>query len=346
MTDKDGDPLTETAPFLGQENTIPVSYNTRDILMYAVSIGCGKESRTGHDSNHGDLRFLYEQRDNFAAFPTFPIILQMKGDTQDIDANASSNMYLGKNRKPKKAGDAPRRRAPKIKGVITGVDAERYIERVKDIPVFGHTKLFIKNRNIGYHQKGKNMLAEGAGELVDESGNVYYKFQNGGMSIGAYGFKDSGKTNSEKIKPPNREPDCIVEVETTPEQAHMYRLLGDYNPLHIDPNYPGVKGAGFPAPILHGLCTLGHGSRSVLMGMGGNDPSRFHALKLRFASPVIPGDTLVTNMWKMTREQVSGFVEPLPANCDRIIFTTQVKSTGKVVLANSYMDIFAAPAKL
>lgn len=101
----------------------------------------------------------------------------------------------------------------------------------------------------------KNMLTEGESELVGEDGTVYTRFQNGGISIGAYGFKDSGRSNSEKIAVPDRAPDSTVELETTPEQAHMYRLCGDYNPLHIDPKYPGVKGAGFSAPV-SGLAAL------------------------------------------------------------------------------------------
>lgn len=150
---QDGDPLVETAPFVGEqtESQTTVAYNARDLLIYAVSIGCAKESRTGHDSNHSDLRFIYEQEDNFSAFPTFPITLSMKGATQDIDANASSNMYLGK--LPKKAGGGPSKPRLKVKGVITGVDAERYIERVHDIPTGGTFK--IRQRTIGISQKGK-----------------------------------------------------------------------------------------------------------------------------------------------------------------------------------------------
>ena len=173
-----------------------VSYNARDALLYAVSIGCAKESRTAHDSNHSDLRFIYEQDPNFAAFPTFPITLAMKGATQDIDATASSNAYLGKNPKPKRdPNKAPVPRL-KVKGVITGVDAERYIERVHDIPLFDVQLLKISTRTIGISQKGKNMLTESESELVGANGTVFTKFQGAGMSIGGYGFKDSGRTNS------------------------------------------------------------------------------------------------------------------------------------------------------
>lgn len=106
--------------------------------------------------------------------------------------------------------------------------------------------------------------------------------------------------------------------------------------VHWDPN----------KQILHGLCTLGHGSRAVLLGLGNNDPKRFHALKLRFASPVIPGDVLVTKMWKISRDDAAGFVEPLPEGCERIVFTTEVKATGKVVLGNAYMDLWTEPKDL
>jgi hypothetical protein len=226
MTDKDGDPLVETEPFIHPSTPateVSVSYNARDALLYAVSIGCAKESRTAHDSNHSDLRFIYEQDPNFAAFPTFPITLAMKGATQDIDATASSNAYLGKNPKPKRdPNKAPVPRL-KVKGVITGVDAERYIERVHDIPLFDVPLLKISTRTIGISQKGKNMLTESESELVGANGTVFTKFQGAGMSIGGYGFKDSGRTNSEKIAPPKREPDQTVELETTPEQAHLYR---------------------------------------------------------------------------------------------------------------------------
>ena len=144
-----------------------VSYNARDALLYAVSIGCAKESRTAHDSNHSDLRFIYEQDPNFAAFPTFPITLAMKGATQDIDATASSNAYLGKNPKPKR--DPNKAPVPRLK---------------------------ISTRTIGISQKGKNMLTESESELVGANGTVFTKFQGAGMSIGGYGFKDSGRTNS------------------------------------------------------------------------------------------------------------------------------------------------------
>ena len=183
-------------------------------------------------------------------------------------------MYLGKlPRKPKAPGAKSKPRL-RFKGVRAGVDAERYIKRIKDIPV-GGAKMMIRTRLVGVHKKGSGCLTENESELVGEDGEVYYKvwaarraladtdepahgltdrptdhrrtdwqthrrtrgggafglrcgraqFNGGGFQIGAYGFTDSGKTFSEKITPPaNRAPDTTVELVTTPEQAHMYRL--------------------------------------------------------------------------------------------------------------------------
>lgn len=349
--DKDGKPLMDTSKYVhGKWGTQEVSYNTRDLLLYAVGIGCGKESRTGYDSNHKDIKFIYEKDKNFAAFPTYPVLLTQKGNTQDIDTNASADYYMNLMR-PKDPNSAAAKdvfQMPIFKGIRASVDAERYIERVRTLPCKPGDipkKMTVRRRLIGAHKKGSGALVETESELIDDKGNVYYKFITADFMIGAYGFTETGITKAEKVNVPKRAPDAEVELETTPEQAHMYRLSSDYNPMHINPNDFGVKGGGFPAPILHGLCTLGHSARSVLLAFAGNDPERFHALKLRFASPVIPGDTLVTKMWKIPAADTKKSKTPLPEGAERIVFTTQVKKTGKVVIANAFLDILPAAAK-
>src|SRR5690606_26658052 len=82
-----------------------------------------------------------------------------------------------------------------------------------------------------------------------------------------------------------------------PEAALLYRLMGDYNPLHADPAV--ATAAGFERPILHGLASYGLVARALLRQCAGDDPSRLRALDIRFASPVYPGETLVTEIWKV-----------------------------------------------
>jgi acyl dehydratase len=95
---------------------------------------------------------------------------------------------------------------------------------------------------------------------------------------------------------PERAPDESVTLETTANQAMIYRLSGDYNPLHIDPEV--AKAGGFDRPILHGLATYGVAGRAVLAALCGNDPARLKRLDARFASPVFPGETIRTDIWR------------------------------------------------
>jgi acyl dehydratase len=94
---------------------------------------------------------------------------------------------------------------------------------------------------------------------------------------------------------PGREPDEVVSYATRPDQALLYRLSGDRNPLHSDPAF--AKRAGFERPILHGLCTYGFTGRALLHTVCGSDPARFGAMRARFSKPTMPGDTLTVSVW-------------------------------------------------
>ena len=96
-------------------------------------------------------------------------------------------------------------------------------------------------------------------------------------------------------EPPDREPDHRVSYRTRPDQALLYRLNGDRNPLHSDPSFAAM--AGFDRPILHGLCTYGFSGRALLHTLCGSDPARFKSMDGRFASPVFPGEELTIEMW-------------------------------------------------
>jgi acyl dehydratase len=105
---------------------------------------------------------------------------------------------------------------------------------------------------------------------------------------------DRGPSGSENT-PPDRAPDHSVTYQTRADQALTYRLSGDRNPLHSDPEF--AKMAGFPRPILHGLCTYGFTGRALLHTLCGSDPSRFKRMDVRFSKPVFPGDELTVHMW-------------------------------------------------
>uniref|UniRef100_A0A3B4GMQ5 Peroxisomal multifunctional enzyme type 2 n=1 Tax=Pundamilia nyererei TaxID=303518 RepID=A0A3B4GMQ5_9CICH len=145
--------------------------------------------------------------------------------------------------------------------------------------------------------------------------------------VGAGGF--GGKRSSEKakppVRPPKRSPDAVVIDSTTRDQAALYRLSGDWNPLHIDPSFAAM--GGFKAPILHGLCSFGFAARHVLKQFADNDPSRFKAIKVRFVKPVMPGQSLQTEMWK---------------EGNRVHIQCKVKETDAVVLAGAYVDLHGA----
>ena len=94
---------------------------------------------------------------------------------------------------------------------------------------------------------------------------------------------------------PDRAPDHKVVELTRPEQALLYRLSGDRNPLHADPKF-AARG-GFSRPILHGLCTYGFTGRVLLHELCGSDPARFKSMSGRFSAPVLPGESLVVSIW-------------------------------------------------
>lgn len=129
----------------------------------------------------------------------------------------------------------------------------------------------------------------GAGELVAETEwQIIYRLDGG------FGGPPPPKT--ERVHTPEREPDFRVEEKTSPEQALLYRLSGDLNPLHADPAI-GEK-AGFGGPILHGLCTYGYATRALIQHAADGDPARLKAFSGQFRNPVWPGDTLITEGWK------------------------------------------------
>lgn len=292
----------DVSQYLGKWTEQKFSYNQRDLITYAVGIGCT------------ELRFVYENHEDFCAFPTYGLLGAFKGTAQDVVTFPSPAMMEGP-------------QLPPLPGVRFGLDGERYVEQINPLPEEGAENLTLKTRTIGVHKRGSGASVEQEALIVGEDGTEYTRLISGSFLVGAKGFKDAGRTNSEKITPPSRQPDKVVELTTSPYQAQIYRLSGDYNPLHVDPDIAQMN--GFKEPILHGLCSLGFSTRALLNAYCGNDPVNFKSVKLRFSKPVIPGQTLQVEMWQIA--------------ADTVIFQTKVKETGTVVISNAKF-VFKAPA--
>ena len=272
------------------------TYNYRDTILYALGVGATVEEPS-------DLRYLYENHENFAVLPAFYVL------HAPIYCIASS---IFEENLPNFQLDPTK--------ILHG---EQYIEVHKTVPteatVESHCKL------LDVLDKGKGVVFVVQMETYDTTnGDKIATAQLSLFVIGAGGFQ--GKRTSTNliptIEPPKRKPDASVTQKTNYDQAALYRLSGDTNPLHIDMNLATIS--GHKRPILHGLCSLGFSLRHVLQTYADGDPNLFKAIKVRFAKPVLPGQTLRTDMWQ---------------NGNRIHFETYVVEDNTAVLTGAYVDL-------
>ncbi len=145
------------------------------------------------------------------------------------------------------------------------------------------------------YDKGKGALLVLEAETKDDAGAPLFRNTFGIFVRGEGGFGGESGPPVANIAP-ERDADITHETPTMEHQAIIYRLSGDYNPLHIDPEFAAF--GGFDRPILHGLCTYGNMARAVIASCCDNDPTKLASIEVRFAAPVIPGETIVTHIWK------------------------------------------------
>ena len=172
---------------------------------------------------------------------------------------------------------------------------------LKQLPVSG--TLVARNRVVSLTDKGvgkgaiavvlRELVDQASGEKLAESRNLTFLRGDGGFSEGG-GISDPGPEALPAV--PERQADIEVSFTAQPNAALLYRLSGDYNPLHADPDF--AARAGFDRPILHGLCTYGMAARGVIERALDNDASRLHRLAVRFTSPVWPGETVRYEFWR------------------------------------------------
>ncbi|KAI1933563.1 hypothetical protein LOZ58_000483 [Ophidiomyces ophidiicola] len=280
-----------------------VSWLKRDSLLFANSIGCTAD----------ELHFLYELHPNFTMFPTYPIILPFKHTQQDVVD------FYGAQSQEAIPG------VPKFDNRRV-VDGQRKMIFHKPLPVTSEGRKFeLRSKVIGVYDKGKaGSVVETQQEIVDkESGEVYSTAIGSGFYVGQGNWGGPKGPATVNYPPPKgQNPDVVYDYQTTAITPLLYRLNGDYNPLHADPE-PGKK-MGFGGVIIHGLFSWNMAAHAILKELGGSDPRNLREFQARFASPVRPGDKLTTEMWRTAKKE-DGFEE--------VIFATK-NQEGKVVLSN------------
>ena len=243
----------------------PYAWTDREVMLYAVGIGMGADPM-----DERELLFVNE-----ASFHARP--LKVVPTFASVAAWGAGPGDLGLNR-------------------LLVVDGERDITFHKPLPV--SAKITADSRVLAVFDKGKEKGAVVMRETVlrDEAGGKLVTLVSSAFARGDGGFGGPSEGQPAPHAVPKRAPDRSVDITTRPDQALIYRLCGDRNPLHSDPEF--ARQAGFPRPILHGMCTYGLTCRAVLQTYADYDAAAFRRHVARFSSPVYPGETVTVDLWK------------------------------------------------
>lgn len=242
-----------------------VSWTTRDVLLYHLSLGA---SRTG---DIRDLTWTYER--GLRVLPSFAIVAGRGISTADV-------------------------RPPSLDQPGLDIDMHRVLhggQRLTvhdDIPTSGSARLASRIANVW--DKGKAAVLEMEQHATGTDGTDLWTATMLIWIRGEGGFGGDPGPSDTWIRP-DREPDAVVDTQTGPETALLYRLNADLNPLHVDPEFAST--AGFDRPILHGLASYGIACRALADEVVDPEVSRLARLDVRFAGPMWPGDTLRTSLW-------------------------------------------------
>jgi acyl dehydratase len=240
------------------------SFTKRDTMLYALGLGVGADPL-----DRNQLRFVYERE--LAALPTMAVVLGGPG------------MWV---------------RDPKLKANWKRVlHGEQGLTLFRPLPVegtvIGRTRLTgVVDRGL---EKGAFVFTE-RDVIEASSGERIALLQSTSVLRGDGGFGGPAGPTPEPHALPNRAPDLWVDIQTLPQSALIYRLSGDMNPLHADPEIAAT--AAFPRPILHGLCTFGVAGHALLKSCCGYRPERLRSMRVRFSAPVFPGETIRTEIWR------------------------------------------------
>lgn len=297
---KGGNEFIDVDEALGYELPEQInSYDERDLTIYALGVGSGK-----NPTDDKELRFLYENNaSGFYALPTFAVVPALKVIFK-LAAEGKS--------------------APGLRyGFERVLHGEQYTEITRPWPP--KARLSHRARISDIFDKGKNAVVITHIDTYDaDTGELLAKNDLSTFVRGAGGFGGERGPSSDINNPPDRAADFVITEKLGEEQALIYRLSGDWNPLHVDPTF--ATAFGFPKPILHGLCTYGYLGRHVVTQICGGDPRYFRSIKVRFADIVFPGETLKIELWKESDT--------------RVIARVTVVERNKVVISNAAVELY------
>jgi len=239
---------------------ISFEYTWEDVVLYALGIGAQTE----------ELPFIYENaKGGLKVFPSFSVVMGM-GLLIDLfkDLKVDFSRFI---------------------------HGEQAIELYRPIPPEG--KALIEGEITNIYDKGKGALIVWRKKVMTEGGHPLAETESGIFYVGEGGFGGNPGPKAETFEPPEgTQSDFRVSCSIPENQGALYRLSGDINPLHVDPDF--AKSGGFPRPILHGLCTYGYALRAILSKTCNGEVQRFKEFKARLSGVVYPGDSLVTQGWK------------------------------------------------
>lgn len=239
---------------------IRFEHTWKDVVLYALSIGAQAD----------ELSFVYERaKDGLRVIPSFSVVMGI-----NLFIELIRNMKVDLSR---------------------FIHGEETITLYRPIPSEGTT--LIEGGITNIYDKGKGALIVWRKKVMTEQGEPLCETESGIFYVGEGGFGGDPGPKAEALEPiEGAKPDFTASYFIPENQAAIYRLNGDLNPLHLDPEY--AKKGGFTSPILHGLCTYGYALRAILHTACNGDVGRFREFKARFSGVVYPGDTLVTEGWR------------------------------------------------
>lgn len=264
-------------------------YDFRDAILYALAVGAGR------DPDAGDLCFVYEE--GLKVLPTMAVILGYPGFWQ---------------KEPQYGIDWQ-----KI------LHAEQSVIFHRAFPAEGEVVSRMTIESIVDKGAEKGSLLTSRREISDAAtGDALATVRQVSFLRGNGGHGGSTTPGPKPHAVPERSADLAISVVTRSEQALIYRLLGDLNPLHADPAV--ARAAGQPAPILHGLCTYGVAGRLILQALCENEPARLKRMDGRFTAPVLPGDELLLSIWRESD--------------GRAAYRVEVPKRGVIAINNGYVE--------